>query len=147
MRGSACIVRWSYSRGCAARTAFGWVGAGGHEVPASDDGPGKAEFLDININMMLMFEMRTITMVELRTDSERIVRELKRGERLMLSYRGEPLAELVPSANSGPKRSPLEALALVQKLTSEDHGYGKKAAAYLSQLGEDRKTWGQRSPS
>ena len=35
-------------------------------------------------------------MVEFRTHSERIVRDLKRGEHMILSYRGEPLAENVP---------------------------------------------------
>jgi antitoxin (DNA-binding transcriptional repressor) of toxin-antitoxin stability system len=90
--------------------------------------------------------MKTVTMVELRTHSERIVRDLKRGERMMLSYRGEPLAELVPTSPKG-KITPLEALKGMQALIAEDPDYTRKTETYVRQLREDQKAWGERSPS
>lgn len=64
---------------------------------------------DLIFNIMLNSGMKTITMVALRTDSERIVKDLRRGVRMTLSYRGKPLAELVPlSGEAAP--DPLEAL-------------------------------------
>ncbi len=66
--------------------------------------------------MIITYAMKTISMVDLRTHSERIVRDLKRGEHMILSYRGEPLAELVPAASSSARLSPLEALNQAQGL-------------------------------
>jgi antitoxin (DNA-binding transcriptional repressor) of toxin-antitoxin stability system len=40
--------------------------------------------------------MKTITMLQLRTNSRGVVRLLRRGERMTLSYRGLPLARLEP---------------------------------------------------
>lgn len=40
--------------------------------------------------------MKTISMVDFRLHSEGVVRQLRRGENLTLSYRGRPLARLVP---------------------------------------------------
>jgi antitoxin (DNA-binding transcriptional repressor) of toxin-antitoxin stability system len=91
--------------------------------------------------------MRTISMVDFRTDSERIVRDLKRGERMMLSYRGKPLAELVPSGSGTAKISPLEALKQVHALTALAPGYPEKAVEYLRELREDQIAWSKRSPS
>lgn len=101
--------------------------------------------LDINMNMIFIFNMKTISMVELRTHSERIVRELKRGERMMLSYRGEPLAELVPSGPAAKRISPLEALKQAQDLTARDPAYADSAAGYLRDLREEQKAWSKRS--
>jgi antitoxin (DNA-binding transcriptional repressor) of toxin-antitoxin stability system len=103
--------------------------------------------LDININIIFMFRVKTISMVDLRTQSERIVRDLKRGERMMLSYRGEPLAELVPSGIAAKSISPLEALKRVQDLTARDAGMADRAQRYLQDLREDQKTWSKRSSS
>jgi len=86
-------------------------------------------------------------MVDLRTDSERIVRDLKRGERMILSYRGEPLAELVPSGFACNRTSPLEALKHAHELTTRDVRYSANAAAYLRELNEDQKAWGERHSS
>lgn len=97
--------------------------------------------------MMLIIIMRTISMVDLRTDSERIVRELKRGERMLLSYRGKPLAELVPPASTAKRISPLEALDRAHELTVEDPGYAGRAAGYLQDLREDQKAWSGRESS
>jgi len=94
-----------------------------------------------------MSEMKTISMVELRTQSERIVRELKRGQRMMLSYRGQPLAELVPSSIATKRLSPLEALDRTQELTASSPGYADKATGYLKDMREDQKAWSERTPS
>ncbi len=40
--------------------------------------------------------MSSITMVELRQDAEGVLRRLKKGENLILTYRGEPVARLSP---------------------------------------------------
>lgn len=40
--------------------------------------------------------MKTITMLELRKDASSVISNLRRGVRLMLTYRGEPIATLVP---------------------------------------------------
>ncbi|MGH7995942.1 MAG: type II toxin-antitoxin system Phd/YefM family antitoxin [Opitutaceae bacterium] len=91
--------------------------------------------------------MKTISMVDLRTHSERIVRDLKRGERMMLSYRGLPLAVLVPSGRAAKRISPLEALKQAQELTARDAGMADRALRYLKDLREDQKTWSKRSSS
>ena len=49
--------------------------------------------------------MKSISFVELRTNSEAVVKELKAGKTLVLTYRGKQLAELKPIRDSG-KRSP-----------------------------------------
>jgi antitoxin (DNA-binding transcriptional repressor) of toxin-antitoxin stability system len=97
--------------------------------------------------MIFMYSMKTISMVDLRTHSERIVRDLKRGERMILSYRGEPLAELVPAASSSPRLSPLEALNQAQGLLGRDSDYADRAGAYLKELRADQKAWSERSLS
>jgi len=40
--------------------------------------------------------MKTITMLELRRDARRWIEAVQRGERLVLTYRGEPVARLEP---------------------------------------------------
>ena len=97
------------------------------------------------MNIILILNMKTISMVDLRTHSERIVRELKRGERMMLSYRGKPLAELVPSDAFAKRLSPLEALNQAQDLTARDPAYADGAANYLRDLREDQKAWSKHS--
>lgn len=96
------------------------------------------------LNMMFIFRMKTITMVELRTDSERIVRELARGVRMKLSYRGKPLAELVPVAETK-VMSPLEALNRVQEVSGQESSHAKAVDAYLKKLRQDQKEWSDRS--
>jgi len=61
---------------------------------------------------------------------------------MILSYRGEALAELVPTAPPGGKLSPLAALDLAQ----ESSGQLSPAAAeaYLRQLRADQKGWSRR---
>ncbi len=40
--------------------------------------------------------MKTITMLEFRRDTGRALAAIRRGERLLLTYRGRPLARLEP---------------------------------------------------
>lgn len=90
-----------------------------------------------------MLVMKTITMVELRSHSEGIVRELKDGVRMILSYRGAPLAELVPMTAHGSRLGPLEALDRAQAAAGEARD-PRKISAYLKELRADQKAWGRR---
>ncbi|MDD2709372.1 MAG: type II toxin-antitoxin system prevent-host-death family antitoxin [Verrucomicrobiae bacterium] len=49
----------------------------------------------VKINIKLMF-MKTISMVDFRLKTEEAIAELRRGESLLLTYRGKPLANIVP---------------------------------------------------
>lgn len=89
--------------------------------------------------------MKTISAVDLRNDLEGIVKSLKRGEHLELTYRGEIVAEMVPT-KSALKATPLEALRKLQEITARDPDYAQKAETYLRELREDQKAWGERSP-
>lgn len=40
--------------------------------------------------------MKTITMVELRQDAEKIIQQVSQGQRLVLTYRGRPMVTLEP---------------------------------------------------
>jgi antitoxin (DNA-binding transcriptional repressor) of toxin-antitoxin stability system len=40
--------------------------------------------------------MKTITMLELRREASRWIDAIRRGERLLLTYRGQPVARLEP---------------------------------------------------
>ena len=63
---------------------------------------------------------------------------------MMLSYRGEPLAELVPARPAAEKLTPLQALKQAQQIVAEDPAYAEKTGIYLRQLREDQKTWGEK---
>ncbi|HUG09371.1 MAG TPA: type II toxin-antitoxin system Phd/YefM family antitoxin [Opitutaceae bacterium] len=89
--------------------------------------------------------MKTISAVELRNDLEGIVKALRKGERMELTYRGETVAELIPTKLVS-KLTPLEALKRAQEITARDPDYPQKAEAYLRELREDQKAWGERSP-
>ena len=47
--------------------------------------------------------MPSISMVELRQDAEGVLRRVKQGENLILTYRGKPAARLTPYATSAPQ--------------------------------------------
>ena len=54
--------------------------------------------------------MKTITMLDLRRDARRWIEAVQRGERLLLTYRGEPVARLEPVRPEGaevPEDDPL----------------------------------------
>ena len=40
--------------------------------------------------------MRTVSMLEFRQSAEKVIQELRRGVRKVLTYRGEPVARLEP---------------------------------------------------
>jgi prevent-host-death family protein len=88
--------------------------------------------------------MKTISAVELRNDLEGIVKALRRGERMELTYRGEKVADLVP-VKEVPAMTPLEALKMAQEITRQDPRYLEKAEQYLREVREDRRAWGERS--
>ncbi len=47
--------------------------------------------------------MSSISMVELRQDAEGVLRRIKQGENLILTYRGRPAARLMPYTTSVPQ--------------------------------------------
>lgn len=50
--------------------------------------------------------MNTVTMLEFRSDSRRVLRRVQQGERLVLTYRGRPVARLEPPAPPRTRYSP-----------------------------------------
>lgn len=48
--------------------------------------------------------MSSISMVELRQDAEGVLRRVKQGEELILTYRGKPVARLTPYTAPTPQR-------------------------------------------
>ena len=90
--------------------------------------------------------MRTISAVDLRNDLEGIVKSLRRGEHMELTYRGEKVADLVPPAPKAVNETALAALRRAQEITARDPEYAQKAEIYLKELREDHKAWGERSP-
>lgn len=49
--------------------------------------------------------MKTITMLEFRRDARRALDAVRRGERLLLTYRGKPVARLEPVGADAPEVS------------------------------------------
>jgi prevent-host-death family protein len=52
-----------------------------------------------------LYAMKTVTMLELRRNAQRILEAVRRGERVMLTYRGEAVARLEP-VHTGPPDVP-----------------------------------------
>ena len=53
--------------------------------------------------------MKSVTMLEFRTDAESVLRRVAKGERLVLSHRGKPAARLEPlngPSTADPERDP-----------------------------------------
>jgi antitoxin (DNA-binding transcriptional repressor) of toxin-antitoxin stability system len=94
----------------------------------------------------IIFNMKTITMVELRTDSERVVRELKRGERFELTYRGEKIAELVPPATVANRRTQ-DVLKRLKERHAGDAGHAKRIERHLADVYEARRAYAGRGSS
>ena len=90
--------------------------------------------------------MKSISAVELRNNFDGVVKSLKRGERMELTYRGEKVADLVPPAPKQANQLALAALQRAQEITARDPDYLQKAETYLRELREDQKAWGERSP-
>ena len=90
--------------------------------------------------------MGTISAVDLRTDLEGIVKSLRRGERMELTYRGEKVADLVPNVPKAVNETALAALRRAQEITARDPDCARKTEIYLKELSEDQKAWGERAP-
>ncbi len=59
------------------------------------------ESIKINFNLKLnpiqkFISMKTISMLEFRQDAEKVIRQIQAGQRLILTYRGKPVARLEP---------------------------------------------------
>lgn len=98
--------------------------------------------------------MKTIAAVDLRNDLEGVVKALKRGERMALTYRGELVGEISPPSKPTAigelpeaNRRALEALKELRAITARDPDYRRKADAYLQELREDRIAYGERTSS
>lgn len=53
------------------------------------------------MNIMFMFmKIREVSMVELRNETEKLLKGLREGESYCLTYRGKPLARIIPEKNS-----------------------------------------------
>jgi len=89
--------------------------------------------------------MKSVSAVELRNDLEGIVKRLRKGEHLELTYRGERVAEMIP-AKPAATLTPLQALRRAQEIATGDPDYPRKAETYLRELREDQKIWGEPSP-
>ena len=56
---------------------------------------------NLNFNMR-WFVMKTISMLDFRNDAERILAQVIKGERMVLTRRGKPVARLEPIAQDAP---------------------------------------------
>ena len=65
--------------------------------------------MKLKFNFLLMKE---ISMLEFRRDARRVLAAVRRGERLVLTYRGKPVARLEPVATS--RGAPMEEDALLR---------------------------------
>ncbi len=89
--------------------------------------------------------MRTISAVDLRNDLEGIVKLLRRGERMELTYRGEKVADLIPPAPKVANAKALAALHRAWDITSQIPDYEQRSEAYLKELREDQRAFGDRT--
>lgn len=65
---------------------------------------------------------------------------------MLLTYRGQRVAEIVPTEIPQRKPSPLEALNRAQALRRASGGTELEAAAYLKELRDDQRNWSSRRP-
>ena len=89
--------------------------------------------------------MRTISAVDLRNNLEGIVKSLKRGERMELTYRGETVGQLLPSAKEA-KSAADAALDRLSQRHANDPEYALKVEKYIQEVYEDRRSYGTRQP-
>lgn len=66
--------------------------------------------------------MRTITMLQLRREASRWIDAIRRGERLLLTYRGQPVARLEPVRDPGGAISENDSLLRVDDFAVEGPG-------------------------
>jgi antitoxin (DNA-binding transcriptional repressor) of toxin-antitoxin stability system len=89
--------------------------------------------------------MRTISAVDLRNDLEGIVKSLKRGEHMELTYRGETVGQLLPSTKET-KSAADAALDRLSRRHANDPEYAQKVEKYIQEVYEDRRSYGSRQP-
>lgn len=89
--------------------------------------------------------MRTISAVDLRNDLEGIVKLLRKGERLELTYRGEVVGQLLPPPVVE-KSNAAAALARIAQRHADDPLYPEKVERYIQEVYEDRRSYGSRQP-
>ncbi len=88
--------------------------------------------------------MRTITMLELRQNADSVVKDLRRGLPLTLTYRGQPLARLeplLPAAGVIPEDDSLYTLG-IQEGFADGNGPWAEANAHLTNAEIDRAIYG-----
>ncbi len=89
--------------------------------------------------------MRTISAVDLRNDLEGIVKALRKGESMELTYRGETVGRLLPSAKDA-KSAAAAALDRLSQRHANDPGYAQKVEKYIQEVYDDRRSYGSRQP-
>jgi len=87
--------------------------------------------------------MKTISAVELRNDLEGIVKALKKGERMELTYRGETVGHILP-VSSDPRSAAMAAMERLQRSHAGDPEYELKVEKYIQEVYEDRRAYGDR---
>jgi prevent-host-death family protein len=55
--------------------------------------------------------MKSVSMLEFRQHADKIVAQLRKGQRLLLTYRGKPVARLEPIAETAEADDPFYSLA------------------------------------
>jgi antitoxin (DNA-binding transcriptional repressor) of toxin-antitoxin stability system len=66
---------------------------------SSDSGklrPRELQRHQLEVKVLVMLKSKTVTMLELREDAARIVSAVRRGQRMVLTYRGRPAMRLEP---------------------------------------------------
>jgi prevent-host-death family protein len=62
-----------------------------------------------NFNFTLIFSgdmaMQKVSMLDFRRDAERVLKKVQKGERLILTHRGKPVARLEPVVEEGLNRN------------------------------------------
>jgi antitoxin (DNA-binding transcriptional repressor) of toxin-antitoxin stability system len=90
--------------------------------------------------------MKTISAVDLRNNLEGIVKALKRGEHLELTYRGETVGQLLPTAHTQKSKADAALERLSLSHVNDPH-YAQKADQHLKEVYEDRRSYGSRQVS
>ncbi len=88
--------------------------------------------------------MKTITMLELRQNTEAIVQELRRGLAMMLTYLGQPLARLEPILSTAEGIATNDPLYTLAEQAGQAEGDPKlaKANARLTDADIDHALYG-----
>lgn len=87
--------------------------------------------------------MKTISALDLRKDLEGIIKLLKKGESLELTYRGETVGRLLPTPDVE-KSTVKAALERLAKRHADDPTHGQKVEKYIQEVYEDRRSYGSR---